>query len=354
MNIKKIIKETGKFVSENRFLTIFIILLVFFFSTESYCRRKEKSLIEVLNPDWYKDVTKFPYYAFPPKSDHTNYNMIIKKGYEIMRDKRVIICGLGMNIEREIPNLKKRVEQLGRYFKDWRFVIFENDSDDNTRMLLKKWTYENNRVILIECEEEKNCRLKRTKATQNGVMSSERMKKMVEYRNRIIERVRKNYLDYDDIITFDLDIRGPWSLDGIAHSFGKEREWDMVTAYGLSGICLSGGIPMYYDIIAYTDDNNDVFKNIFHFFKIVYKMTFPKNKQNELISCNSAFAGLSICKMDVIRKGVNYTPQDNNYKCEHIIFCDNMRKTGFKRVKINTNMIVLVGAQGDTKNYPFY
>ena len=56
--------------------------------------------------------------------------------------------------------------------------------------------------------------------------------------------------------------------------------------------------------------------------------------------------------MDVLNSGVNYTPKNLIYKCEHKIFHDNMRNKGFSRIFINPNMIVLVGVQGQaTESY---
>lgn len=337
-------------------ITFILLVILILIIIEKYCRYCDKSLLEVLHPEWYKDVTKFPYKSFKCKSNCKEYINIIKNGYTHMKDKKVVICGLGINIEKQIPNLIKRVEHLGKYFKDWRFVIFENDSTDNTRELLSDWSDKNYKVDLIKCIENKNCKLNKTKATEDGIVTENRMKKMVDYRNRVINHIKNNYLDFDYVLLFDLDIRGPWSINGIANSFGKHSEWDMITAYGINGITLSLGQPFYYDLIAYTDNKYDMSKNFLNFLPIYFKTNYNNsyvNKQ-ELISCNSAFSGMCILKMNILKNDVNYTPLDNKYKCEHIIFCDNMRNKGFNKIKINPNMLVLVGPQGDTKNYPFY
>lgn len=129
--------------------------------------------------------------------------------------------------------------------------------------------------------------------------------------------------------------------------------WDSVSAYGLNGISMTGGVPVYYDLLAYKDATYDLSKNLLHALLIVNKMMYMR-RGGYLIPVSSGFAGLALYKMEVVRAGVTYTPPDDNYVCEHIIFHTNMKRAGFGRIFINPNMMVLVGPQGDVKSYPFY
>ena len=58
--------------------------------------------------------------------------------------------------------------------------------------------------------------------------------------------------------------------------------------------------------------------------------------------------------MNIILQNINYTPEDNNYICEHIIFHDNMIKKNYNNIYINPNMTVLVGLQGNEKKIYVY
>jgi hypothetical protein len=69
---------------------------------------------------------------------------------------------------------------------------------------------------------------------------------------------------------------------------------------------------------------------------------------------HSGFAGMSFYKMEILNKNINYTPSDKIYKCEHIIFHENMIKNGYNKIYINPNMLLLSGPQGVVKKYPFY
>ena len=63
------------------FLLLFILL---FFTVEGICRRQNKSLLEVIYPSWFKDITEFPYGSFPCKVNVEQYYQTVEKGYEKM------------------------------------------------------------------------------------------------------------------------------------------------------------------------------------------------------------------------------------------------------------------------------
>ena len=47
-------------------------------------------------------------------------------------NKKVLVCGVCLNIEPSAPNAIKNIEALGKCFKDHRVFIYENNSTDNT------------------------------------------------------------------------------------------------------------------------------------------------------------------------------------------------------------------------------
>ena len=335
-----------------KIILLIILIILLFFSVEQYCRNNNKSLLEIRNPDWFKDITKFPYESFPCKKNCNEYKNTVLKGYENMKKINIVFTGLCIDIENKIDILKKRMEHLGSFFNSYKVVIFENDSKDQTRSLLKNWCLINKNIYLIDCPEDKDCILKNKSAINYGIFSNMRYEKMVDYRNRLLSFVKTNFYDFDCLCMIDLDIGGPISIDGIAHSFGLYNNWDMISSHGLYGITLSLGIPTYYDLLAYEKDNIDFEKNKLDLFKIIIDTN--KNIGDDLIKVKSSFAGISFYKMDIINSNIDYTPLDNNYKCEHKIFHDNMRHNGFENIYINPNMTVLVGLQGDYKNFPIH
>ena len=320
------------------YVVLFILCIICIILTVEYvCRRKQKSLLEVVHPDWFEDVTKFPEYAFPCKKNCTEYHSSVKSGLRTMKSKKVVIAGLCINIESKIDKLVDRVKHLGSFFGDYKFIVFENDSSDNTRVLLKE-----NGAILIPCEEDANCKLKARKAVSSGTFSRDRMFKMTDYRNRLLKFINNNYSEYDTVCFMDLDLDGPIDIRGVAHSFSLYDTWDSISAHGLNGISITFGLPVYYDVIAYKNylSSGYISPNFYSIGDFPYKV-------------QSGFCGMAFYKMNIIKK-VDYTPKDDNYICEHITFHKNMINNGFDNIYINPNMLLLSGTQGDTNMYPFY
>jgi hypothetical protein len=338
-------------------LYVFILLIIILLLLEQYCRRQNKSFLEVLNPHWFEDVTKFPVQDFKCLRNCDDYNNKVKNGYQTMKNKTLVIGGLCRNISGKVESLSKRIEQLGSFYKDYRCIIFENDSTDGTRNLLKNICKKNNKIILMDCPEAIDCKLNEIGATYHGMNSEARMKKMAFYRNRVLDYIKENYNYFDCVGFMDFDIQGPINIDGVAHSFGSYNEWDSISAYGIHGCSLSLGSQIYYDTLAYKDiDNNyNLSENILDVIPIT--LSLGKYKiGDKSFKVKSGFCGLAFYKMYVFNdsRNINYIPKDSKYICEHIILHNNMIENGYDKIFINPNMVLLSGPQGDTSTYPFY
>jgi len=180
----------------NRITKIFIIIVIILFLIETYCRYYKCTLLQIIHPSWFKNVNKFPKELKCKENCNTFYKNI-KKGYVEMKNSKIVLTGLCINIENTIHLLKERVEYLGSLFKEYVFIIFENDSIDNTRKLLKDWCKKNSNIKLVPCEENEECILKASKAITSGTFSENRMKRMATYRNRLLDYVKQYYINYD-------------------------------------------------------------------------------------------------------------------------------------------------------------
>ena len=57
--------------------------------------------------------------------------------------KKVIICGIAKDIGEGFYTTKQSVERVSSYLDDYRVIIYENNSLDNTKTLLKTWEESN-------------------------------------------------------------------------------------------------------------------------------------------------------------------------------------------------------------------
>lgn len=315
---------------------IIILIILLIIILEIYCYNKNKSFHEILYPNDYNII--FNEEKYKPTNDLDNYYKIVNNGYNIMKTKKIVIGGLFKDSAHIFNKFKNKINNLSNYFIDIQIVIFENDSTDNSRILLLNWEKEQNNVHIIKCIENNFCLLNNKSAIKHGILSENRMKKMIKYRNIIKKYIDDNFSDYDYFMNIDTDTKGSFSMNGLAYSFGTDTEWDIISAYGIAGIVLTGSKLLYYDYIAYL--NNFISFNSFKNF-----ININSIKNTGLFKVDHAFGGLSIYKMSSI-KNADYTPLDKKYICEHTIFSNNIKKNGYNNFYINTYLIFLVGKQG--------
>lgn len=272
---------------------------------------------------------------------------ISRKGFDNMKTKKVVIAGLLRNTASRIPEIERRVEALGKLFSDYRVLIVENDSKDNTRNLLLNWSKRNPKVIILGCGYNvSECHLG-FKPTEGHSVYRSRIEKMVYLRNIYLNEIKKNYSNYDYSIIWDFDIIGSVYLDGIANSFGylkSEPNLDIVCAYG---IYTWGPIKIFYDTYAILE-KGDVFDIKYkrsHDIRKGLGLGLKYKRGNEPISVNSCFSGFTIYKMkSLLSPQVYYSTsskEDNNLECEHVGLHRRATNSGFN-IKMNPNMIHLV------------
>ena len=56
-----------------------------------------------------------------------------------LSNKRVIICSIVRNAEDGLRKNIPVIDKLCSYFKDYDIVVYENDSKDKTKEILKNW-----------------------------------------------------------------------------------------------------------------------------------------------------------------------------------------------------------------------
>lgn len=282
------------------------------------------------NQKWYdhnlnEGLADFPEAWYPCRAgDQQSYFDRICEGYQKMSRQTVVFCGLARDVIDSLPMMMARVERLGKKFKDYKIVIYENDSADGTREMLLYWERINPKVKILS--EQLNTR------KWGPVQDLERTAQMAAYRNRYLQHIQDGEYAFDYLIVLDLDIPLGFSYDGIAHTFSYDG-WDVV---GSNGIL----VPPYGDPIS-----NPLFYDAFAFrrkgekspmdFEAINALQFHRGEG--LVPVQSSFGGLAIYHKRGILAGARYGGND----CEHVALHQWLHEHGFDQQFLNPSQIVL-------------
>ena len=143
----------------------------------------------------------------------------VDAGFKAMKEMKVVITGLIRNGAKHISRIRKQTEQLGSHFQDYRILIVENDSTDNTRQQLLAWHDANLRVDVLGCGVNVNECIMKLPKTVDHEADRPRIVKMANLRNIYLDHVMNEYSSFDYLIVIDLDLVGTCYIDGIASSF---------------------------------------------------------------------------------------------------------------------------------------
>lgn len=260
-----------------------------------------------------------------------------------IEDSTIIICSIVRDAARGLRRNLPVIQKLVRRFKDYKIVIFENDSTDDTKDLLSKWmNNDRSRIIAIMDNRGMEVPIPSTASVRcNPFFSRKRISKMVSLRNQYMEYIEKQgwYADYLMIVDLDVALL---NIDNILNSFDANVQWDAVTAFGYS---LSPQLKRrYHDTYAlteYGDENNPQTEDKIRMLSGKYGKLKPSDKW---VHVYSAFGGLAIYRFDAI-KGIRYQLIENQddrveVRCEHFSIYKQMADKGYDKVYINPAMVL--------------
>lgn len=259
------------------------------------------------------------------------------------KKENAIICGIVRNCAVELLNNIPTVEQLMANFADYRIVVFENNSIDNTKQVLLEWAKSNPKVIVsVNDFDESAYRKIPVPKGYLPFFSLARIQKYTDYRNMLLDAVDDLGFESDYLIMTDLDV-ARIDVDGVMSSFVKDMEWDAITANGYSrSITLRHRYHDTYALCEYGQENIPQDFETIMSNRIKYAIL---RKGMPFVPVFSAYGGLAIFKTQAI-KGLHYKVIDNNnggvqVRCEHFSLFSQMADRGHDKVYINPGMEVL-------------
>lgn len=285
-----------------------------------------KSIHEVICEEMYG--YKFIENRFPPNKNKKEYTNRVCRGYELCKDKTLLVTGLAYNLGKaQSKLLMKRLDYLADCFKRVDVLIYAADSRDDTMKWLREYKKHCSNINKLYLPEE-----------VIDIKGCKRMKKMARLRNNLIKHCRPIKCDY--VMMIDCDMVGPTSKDGMVHSIAHIIE-DNYAMIGANGLCNASGINVnfnflgywFYDPIAYTLENGT---------NISIHNLFTPDRGDDLIKVRSTFAGAAIYKKEILDK---YDYDEQEEICEHKTFNYKAWNDGYK-MAVNPSFILLSGRQG--------
>lgn len=245
------------------------------------------------------------------------YNDKIKHGMSHIKNTQLIFSGLCRNSGPKLTNrIDYLIEQMKKYCDNFQVVLFENDSTDETKFILRDLATKYNNFHYVSTD---------INAPQYGpVKNQDRIKKMAFYRTELQTYIKNKFHKYDYNITFDTDFIDI-SIDGLLNSFGWLANNDKINAMAGYSYTFKEDHGNYifwnYDSWAYRQNGwTDVITQPKYPFVQRYNtmLSFGLSvlpKGSIPITVYSAFGGSAIYRMADYLSGTY-----GDYDCEHVTF----------------------------------
>jgi hypothetical protein len=261
---------------------------------------------------------------------------IANEGLDYFKTKKVIITGLLRNSSDTLPTIKNNISKISKWFKDYKVLIVENDSVDNTRINLLNWADENDKVTILGCGiNVKKCELKLPK-TIVKTRDDKRINKMVFLRNIYLHHIKNNidsFKDFEYMICIDMDLKGTVYKEGIGSSgyhFKNKPDLDAMCANGIHVLNMGFfTVTSYHDFYAHKDFNDikkekkfDLISNNLFNQGLNFSLSVDNcNIENELLHVKSCFNGFMIYKLSSLidlNYELDFDEIYNEAECEHV------------------------------------
>lgn len=140
------------------------------------------------------------------------YQEVTAEGLKAAARSHITICGMARNIGGILPATFARIEDIVDHFNDHGVVIVENDSEDETKEVLKAYEESNPSRIV--------CSVNDFDWPHLHGFEAERVERYATLRNMYRETVFDRFPGTDLVLVVDLDCWGGWSTPGLINGLG--------------------------------------------------------------------------------------------------------------------------------------
>jgi len=260
------------------------------------------------------------------------------RGQDTMKKTKAIIAGLIHNNAKTLEHDVKFLHRLGKRFLDYKILLVENDSTDETAKVMDRLC-ENPHMI---------CQLLQLHVKESGFWGSldfHRFATLSAVRNKGLDHIRDlaalgQLEGYDVIIWTEMDLtqhndglNPMFELDSVATSFGREDfgEFDLICA---NGVIEQGMSRDTLPLVSYEPE-----------FRVVPRGGVWIKNVHELrdgvsfIQAETCFGGIGIYNLSrLLGSNCRYHPESG--VCEHLSLHRCMKEHSLNRIYINPTMVV--------------
>lgn len=140
------------------------------------------------------------------------FHLIQQHVMDACKKDKILFCGIARNAGDNIERNIQRIHKTGAYFNEYKVFIYENNSIDNTKEILKEYESDN---FIVYSEDIEDANYSMTDNQYNRCM------RIADARNKYMDFVQANAEEYPIVAILDLDLIGGWSYEGFIESFSQ-------------------------------------------------------------------------------------------------------------------------------------
>ena len=246
---------------------------------------------------------------------------VLTKGEKEMAARKLVVVGISRDNAIPLPNVIENIEFTGAQFEDYRVIIFENDSSDGTKEILKDWAIGNNKVKII------------TKDFHNKKRPN--IQFLADLRNIYLHELEESeYKNFDTVMMLDMDMSYGWDIRGVKDSFAKINDWDVVCSNGIDGYDFK-----MWDVFAFRSERfPDGLGSPDYWTANLRNIRKVKHQVGDnLLSVYSCFGGMAFYKKNTIKQCKYKSINDD---CEHVPFHECIRLNNKGKIMLNPNQVI--------------
>jgi hypothetical protein len=306
-------------------LTLIVFILLLIFCNDQINRVTKYDMF--LNPQHY--AMKY----YPNPDNDMMWRQRYVNGQRVAKHSTLIIGGLLRDVGDIIPIIQHKIYQITPLFQDYKIVLMENDSSDNTRALLMNWHDQDDHVIVYGCgvNQRDPCEMKFTMKSDSFDRGVYRMKKMVHLRNTLLNYIKTLQGDY--VLMWDLDGMSIVFPEGVCSAVDRFDRDSTLSAVCANGFRYRTFLPAYFDCYAHIDINDKPVadNSLSHLSNDIVKIfTYSHHTVSDPpLQVDSCFGGCTLYRhAHLLPEKVQYDSFDEkgNIYCEHTGLCKTLKK----------------------------